>query len=250
MASRSSAADLVLVGGPVMTMDPARPAAEAVAVRAGRLIAVGDAREVLELAGPRTRRIDLRGRTLLPGFQDAHVHPSFAGLGLMRCPLHEVPATRDDYLRVIRAYADANPEGSGSTATAGTCPRSPAERRLPWTWTGRCRIAPRIFDNRDVHGAWVNSLALARAGITRETPDPPGGRIERDADGNPTGTLHEGAADLVGGLIPVPTPTESVIKGSSSGRRTCIDSGSPPGRTPGSPSPISRPTSPSPNAAS
>ena len=80
MASRSRPADIVLLGGSVMTMDAARPAAQAVAVAAGRILAVGDDRTVLEHAGPRTRRVDLASRTLLPGFTDAHCHPVLAGI--------------------------------------------------------------------------------------------------------------------------------------------------------------------------
>ena len=203
-------ADILFTGGTVRTMDPARPRVDAVAVAGGRIAAVGAEADVLAMAGPRTRRIDLHARTLLPGFQDAHVHPSMAGIGLLRCPLHDVPATPDDYLRVIRDYADAHPDDEwiegdgwymsafpGGTPTAADLDRAVADR-------------PAYFDNRDGHGAWVNSAALARAGITAETPDPPHGRIERDADGNPTGTLHEGAAELVNRLIPSPTPEDRV----------------------------------------
>lgn len=203
-------AGLVFMGGSVRTMDASHPRAEAVAVEAGRIVAVGRDADVRGWVGPRTRRIDLRGRTLLPGFQDAHVHPSMAGLGLLRLPLHDVPATKDDYLRVIREYAAAHPDlawiqGDGwymSAFPGGTPMAADLDRAVP--------DRPAYFDNRDGHGAWVNTEALALAGTTRETPDPPHGRIERDANGNPTGTLHEGAAELVRRLIPDPTPKERV----------------------------------------
>src|SRR4051812_18652347 len=91
MNATSAPADLVLVGGAVMTMDAARPSAAAVAVSNGRFVAIGDEADVGDLVGPRTRRIDLRGRTLLPGFIDLHCHPVMAGVDLMRCPLHELP---------------------------------------------------------------------------------------------------------------------------------------------------------------
>src|SRR5689334_22898913 len=102
-------ADLVLVGGSVITMDPARPRASAVAIAGGRITAVGDDRSIDEHVGPRTRRIELRGRTLLPGFVDAHVHPVLAGIELLRCGLHDEPVERHAYLAFIRNYADENP---------------------------------------------------------------------------------------------------------------------------------------------
>ena len=191
-------------------MDPTRPRAEAVAVRGGRIVAVGSARDIEAQRGPRTRRISLAGRTLVPGFQDAHVHPSMAAIELLRCPLHDLPPILDAYLDAIRAYANENPErdwieGAGWYMQAfpgGTPLASDLDRVVP--------DRPACFDNRDGHGAWVNSQALARAGITATTPDPPHGRIERDRDGNPTGTLHESAVDLVKRLIPEPTPEERV----------------------------------------
>ena len=110
MAAELGPADLVLVGGAVVTLDAARRTARAVAVRAGRITAVGDDRAIEALAGPRTRRIDLAGRTLLPGFQDAHCHPAFGGLDLTRCALHDLPRSVDGYAGAIGAYAAANPD--------------------------------------------------------------------------------------------------------------------------------------------
>jgi predicted amidohydrolase YtcJ len=208
MANHAGPADVVLVGGPVMTMDPARPSAQAVAVRDGRLVAGGDSRDVLELEGARTRRIDLRGRTLLPGFIDAHCHPVHAGIHLSRCPLHDLPNSREAYFTAIREYADAHPEldwivGSGwymSVFPGGTPSRHELDAVVP--------DRPAIFINRDGHGAWVNTRALEIAGITSTTPDPADGRIERDADGTPSGTLHEGAMALVGRNMPAPSIDE------------------------------------------
>jgi predicted amidohydrolase YtcJ len=204
----AGSADLVLVGGSVVTIDPARPVATAVAVRAGRIVAVGDEPEISDLEGPRTRRIDLRGRTLLPGFIDAHCHPVMAGVDLMRCPLHELTPTIETYVDAIQSYADANRElpwilGNGWYMAAfpgGTPSRHDLDRAVA--------DRPALFVNRDGHGAWVNSRALERAGITAATPDPPDGRIEREADGRPSGTLHEGAVELVRRLLPGPTIDE------------------------------------------
>ncbi len=206
------AADLVLTGGTVLTMDAARSSLEAVAVRAGRIVAVGAAADVDRLRGPRTRRIDLEGRTLLPSFQDAHVHPAMAGVGLTRCPLHDLPPDADVYLETIRTYAAAHPSrpwviGDGwymSAFPGGTPTRHALDRAVP--------DRPAFFVNRDGHGAWVNSRALDLAGIDRDTPDPVSGRIEREPGCDPSGTLHEGAMEIVRRILP-PTTTEDLAAG-------------------------------------
>ncbi len=210
-------ADLVLTGGRVVTMragwerdQGAAPAA--VAVRAGRISAVGSVREVEEHVGPRTRRIDLAGRTLLPAFQDAHVHPVMAGIGLLQCPLHDLPPNPAAYLAAIHAYAEAHPElpwiiGDGWYMAAfpgGTPTRQELDAVVP--------DRPAFFVNRDGHGAWANSRALELARIDRDTSDPPDGRIERDASGEPSGTLHEGAMEIVRRLTPAPT-VEDLARG-------------------------------------
>ena len=201
-------ADLVLTGGPVMTMGAVRRPAEAVAVKDGRITFVGSVRDATSWVGPRTRRIDLAGRTLLPSFQDAHVHPAMAGVNLTRCPLHELPRQLDAYLEAIAAYATAAPDrpwvlGDGWYMEAfpgGTPTRQALDRFVP--------DRPAFFVNRDGHGAWVNSRALELAGIGHDTPDPADGRIERDAAGEPSGTLHEGAMELVRTLLPETTTQE------------------------------------------
>jgi predicted amidohydrolase YtcJ len=105
-----SPADMVLTGGSVYTVDAVRGTAAAVAVRDGRIMAVGPAHEVEGHVARRTRQIDLRGMTVLSGFQDAHVHPVQAGLNLTRCTLHEVPRNLTAYLAAIAAYANSNPD--------------------------------------------------------------------------------------------------------------------------------------------
>ncbi|HET8785650.1 MAG TPA: amidohydrolase family protein, partial [Candidatus Limnocylindrales bacterium] len=188
-------ADLVLVGASVATMDAARSTAQAVAVREGRIVAVGSDADMRDLTGPRTRRIALEGRTVMPGFGDAHVHPAIAGLALLRCPLDDLPRTLDAYLEAIGRYARANPGlewviGDGwymSAFPGGTPSRHDLDRVVP--------DRPAFLQNRDKHGAWVNTRALEIAGWTRDTPDPPDGRIEREPDGTPAGTIHEGAME-------------------------------------------------------
>jgi predicted amidohydrolase YtcJ len=203
-------ADLVLVGGSVLTMDPAGPTASAVAVGGGRILAVGDDDSVARHAGPSTRRIELRGRSLLPGFIDAHVHPVLAGIELLQCGLHDLPASQDAYLARIRDYAAERPDlewivGSGWEMAAfpgGTPSREALDAAVP--------DRPALFQNRDGHGAWVNSRALELAGVTATTADPPDGRFERTPEGELQGTLHEGAMRLVDRLIAEPTEDEVV----------------------------------------
>jgi len=213
----ASYADVIFSGGAVYTADaggrrvgPARAPdgqpATAVAVSGERIVAIGAAadHEIRELAGPATEVVDLHGRALLPGFQDAHVHPAFAGVTMVGCNLIGARSL-DEALARISAYARAHPgqewvAGSGwrmEWFAAGTPGREILDTAVP--------DRPAYLTNRDGHGAWANSRALELAGIDARTPDPPDGRIERDAGGGAQGTLHEGAADMVGGLVPPPT---------------------------------------------
>ncbi|GAA1083490.1 amidohydrolase [Kitasatospora arboriphila] len=201
-------ADLVLTGGPVHTVDPARPFATSVAVRGERIVAVGHD-EVHDLIGPRTEVVDLHGRLLVPGFQDAHVHPVGAGIELGQCDLGGATGVTD-LLERIRAWADAHPDrpwitGGGwsmESFPGGTPDRTLLDTAVP--------DRPVFLVNRDHHGAWVNTLALELAGVTGRTPDPADGRIERDADGEPSGTLQEGAMELVARHVPRVTLDEQV----------------------------------------
>ncbi|HYL39889.1 MAG TPA: amidohydrolase family protein, partial [Candidatus Binatus sp.] len=211
-ADSEVAADLVLDGAAVLTMVDARPRAGAVAVQRGRIVAVGSSADMRPWVGPRTRRLDGAGRTVMPSFQDAHVHPSMAGIGLLRCPLHELPTREDAYLETIRHYAEAHPGnewvlGDGWYMEAfegGTPSRQALDRVVP--------DRPAFFVNRDGHGAWVNTLAIERFGFDRHTPDPPHGRIEREADGTPSGTLHEGAMEIAKAFLP-PTTVDDTMAG-------------------------------------
>jgi predicted amidohydrolase YtcJ len=200
-------ADLALTGGKVFTADAALTVAEAVAVRDGRIAWVGPASEATAYVGRATRVLDLEGRTVVPGFQDAHCHPAESGVELGRCFLNDAHS-REACLETITAYAAEHPElewvaGSGWSIDSfenGTPSRADLDAILP--------DRPAFFENRDGHGAWVNSRALELAGITKDTPDPSGGRIERDVAGQPQGTLHEHAADLVSDLLPPTTQDE------------------------------------------
>ncbi|MFD8737378.1 amidohydrolase [Streptomyces sp. NPDC059618] len=197
-------ADLLFTGGPVFT--PEGRTATAVAVTGDRITAVGDA-EVHDLAGPRTEVVDLAGRLLLPGFQDAHVHPLPAGLELSRCDLTGA-RTAEDTLAAVRAYAEAHPEQEwitgGGWSMEAFSGGTPTKELLDAVVPDR----PVYLPNRDHHGAWVNSRALELAGVTRDTPDPADGRFERDASGEPTGMLQEGAMQSVGRLAPPATSAD------------------------------------------
>jgi predicted amidohydrolase YtcJ len=210
-------ADLVLTGGAVYTVDAARSWASAVAVSAGRIVAVGSDADMRAFAGPRTEVVNLRGRMVLPGFQDAHVHASGGGLERSQCDLTGVH-TRQGYLAAVRSYADRNPGAEWITGGGwgmDVFPRGvPSKEDLDEVVPGR----PVFLSNRDHHGAWVNSRALALAGIDATTPDPPDGRIERTATGEPQGTLHEGAMNLIRRVAPAMT-LEDQVAGIVEGQR-------------------------------
>jgi len=199
-------ADLVFAGGPVLTMDAARSRATAVAVRGERIIAVGHD-EVRDLVGPRTEVVDLAGRALLPGFQDAHVHAVYGGMEMGECDLTG-EVSLDGYRERIAGYAAAHPEREWITGGGWSMESFeggiPDRRLLDAVVPDR----PVFLLNRDHHGAWANSRALERAGITAATPDPADGRIEREPDGTPIGMLQEGATVLVARHIPVPGAEE------------------------------------------
>ena len=183
--------------------------ADALAITMGRITAVGSGLELRELAGPSTRVVELDGQTVAPGFIDAHVHPIEGGMTSLECDLYSVIGA-DAYGPVISAYAAAHPDrgwitGGGwsmSDFPGGTPRREALDALVP--------DRPVMLYNRDGHGVWVNSIALDRAGVSPSTPDPADGRIERDPDGTPTGMLQEGAIDLVGDLVPPPSPADHV----------------------------------------
>jgi predicted amidohydrolase YtcJ len=200
-------ADLVLLGGSVLTLDAEGRRVEALAVRDGRLVVVGTEDEGRAAAGPASRVIDLGGRTVLPAFHDAHVHPVSAGVELGQCNLNDL-ATADAIHEAIGGCVEAQRGrpwlvGGGFVLTAfpGGAPDRGALDRLAGN-------QPVALSSSDGHTLWVNSAALELAGITRDTPDPPAGRIERDRQGEPTGVLRESAMALVNRHVPPTTPAE------------------------------------------
>ncbi|WP_194899514.1 amidohydrolase [Catenulispora pinisilvae] len=205
--SSSSSADLVFTGGPCYTVDPARTWATAVAVKGGRIVAVGPDRDVKDLIGTGTEVVDLKGRLLLPGFQDAHVHPVFGGTTMRKCDLHLLE-TAADYVAAVAEYARTHAEPRWITGGGWSMEAFPGGAPTKDLLDAVVPDRPVALPNRDGHGMWVNSRALLEAGISRDTPDPFDGRIERDARGEPTGMLQEGAAGLVHAVIPPATPAE------------------------------------------
>ncbi|MEV8590435.1 amidohydrolase [Streptomyces sp. NPDC051180] len=199
-------ADLVFTRGPVFTADPARTRATSLAVVGERIAAVGHD-EVRDLIGPGTEVVDLTGKLLLPGFQDAHIHAVGGGKELAECDLTGTVGVAE-YLERIRAYAEAHPDKAW--ITGGGWSMESFDGGMPTRQLLDSVVADRpvLLSNRDHHGAWANSRALELAGLTADTPDPADGRIEREADGTPSGTLQEGAIGLVGRLVPEATPEE------------------------------------------
>jgi predicted amidohydrolase YtcJ len=202
------AADLVLRNGAVYTVDAARSWASALAVRGGRIVYVGSDSLPGGLVGPGTEVVDLAGRMVLPGFQDAHVHPVESGIELGQCDLNAA-ATADDVATAVRACAAAAPGAPWMRGTGWQLPLFPGANPSKAMLDQLVPDRPAILWAADGHSAWVNSRALALAGITRDTPDPPTGRIERDARGDPSGTLRESATELVRRVLPPITDAET-----------------------------------------
>lgn len=203
--------DLILHHGRIITVDAQDRVAQAIAIRGDRIMAVGTDAEVLRLAGAGTRRIDLGGRAVTPGLLDAHAH--FSGGATDRYFLLDVgyPAVKSiaDIVAAVRARAAARPVGSFIEG-AGWDEGKFAERRMITAadLDAASPSHPVVLTNTTGHYVVANSAALRLAGITRDTPDPANGTIDRAADGTPTGVLKESAQGLVQRLIPPLTPAQ------------------------------------------
>jgi hypothetical protein len=205
-------ADLVLRGADIYRVAPVRTWASALAVRDGRLVYVGSDGGAAAYIGPGTRVLDLPGRMVLPGFHDNHVHPIGGGLELGECNLYDVK-TPEEAERVIREYVAAHPGTDWIRGNGWQLPLFPAGNPRKEMLDRLIPDRPAFFWAADGHSAWANSRALAAAGVTREARDPVGGRIERDATGEPSGTLRETAADLVDAILPPYTSEQMVAAG-------------------------------------
>jgi predicted amidohydrolase YtcJ len=218
--------ELVVLGGRVLTFDAAGTAAEAVAVRGGRIVAVGSEADARAAAGPAARVLDARSGTILPGIIDSHVHLAWWGLA-------SPPLTLDLRAPGVSSVADVRAQVAAAAA-----------ERPPGTWirgrgwredeladlAGRRPLAadldevalehPVVLEHWSYHAVWANGAALRAASIGRHTPDPDGGHLERDPDtGEPTGVLVEAAADLVRRAVPEPPAEERRAAIAAAGRR-------------------------------
>lgn len=200
--------DLIAVHGKVWTEDPARPEAQAIAVSGHRILAVGTDVEVMKLAGPETRVIDLKGRRVVPGFNDAHVHFFWGGQGLASVQLTDA-RSKEEFARRIGAFASTR--AAGEWIVDGNWDEqkwSPVQLPVHGWVDSVTPNNPVWVQRTDGHMALANAVAMKLAGIDRNTPDVPGGTIVRDAEGNPTGIFKDAAKDLVERVIPPPSDAQ------------------------------------------
>jgi predicted amidohydrolase YtcJ len=189
-AQPGASPELILHNGRIETLNAAQPAAQALAIRGGAILATGEDRVVLPLAGAGTRIVDLGGRTAIPGLNDSHTHPIRGGLSYnMELRWDGVPSLADG-LRMLREQAARTPPPQWVRVVGGFTEHQFAERRMP-TLDEINAAAPEtpVFILRLYDRALLNRAALRAVGYNRGTPEPPGGQIERDAMGNPTGML-------------------------------------------------------------
>lgn len=199
-------ADLVLTGGTVITLDPARPRATAIAVRGGRIVRVGSDADASAVAGAATRRLALAGRTVVPGLADAHVHVEGLGDSLEHLSLVGA-ASLDEALERVRRAAAALPAGEWLLGR-GWDQNDWPDRRFPTAAALEAVSGghPVYLTRVDGHAGWANTKAIAQAGVTATTADPAGGRIIRDARGAAEGVFVDAAQQLIRAKIPAPSP--------------------------------------------
>jgi len=197
-------ADLVVTSARIYTVNPTQPRASALAVKDGKILAVGD--NVSRYTGEKTRRIDARGTAVIPGFIDCHVHMRGLGESLEILNLRAAPSAEAVAEMVRRAAAERRPgewiRGRSWDQTAWPGKQFPTADPI----SAAAPNNPVYLTRVDGHAGWANRKALEIAGITASTPDPPGGRILRAADGTPTGVLIDRAQGLVAHHIPGAIP--------------------------------------------
>jgi predicted amidohydrolase YtcJ len=202
-------ADLVLVNGKIWTVNDKQAEIEAVAVLGNRIAAIGSTEEIRKWIGVNTRVVDLQGKRVTPGFNDSHVHFLDGGMGLASVQLRDA-RTPEEFRDRIRDFAAKLPKGrwilNGNWDHENWTPPALPTRRLIDAVTPD---NPVFINRLDGHMCLANSLALKLAGVTRQTPDPPGGAIVRDAGGEPTGVLKDAAMNYVYKVIP--SPSEEVM---------------------------------------
>jgi predicted amidohydrolase YtcJ len=203
--------DTVLLHARIYTVNPGQPWAEALAIRDGKIVAVGTDKAIQALAGNSTRKLDAKGHLVLPGFTDCHIHFLDGSLSLSRVNLEGMTGI-PEMQKAVKAYAASHPQapwilGRGWSypvfAPSGLPDRKYLDEIVP--------DRPVYLEAFDGHSWWANSKALQAAGITRDTPNPPNGNFVRDANGDPTGAIQEDAADnVMRRVIPPPTRQEKL----------------------------------------
>ncbi|SIO27996.1 amidohydrolase [Agromyces cerinus] len=196
-----SAADVLFTGGAVFTGTGQPIQGHVVAVTGDRITAIVPEAEAQALIGEGTQVVQLDGALLSPGFQDAHVHPVGGGVELLQCNLTEAEDA-DDAVATIAAYAAANPDEAWILGGGWSMDHFPGGAPVRGLIDAVVPDRPVLLMSRDHHSSWANSAAIRLAGIDATTPDPVDGRIEREADGSPAGTFHEGASGLFAHVRP------------------------------------------------
>ena len=200
--------DTILTNARIYTVNSRQPWAEALAIRGGKIIAVGSAKDMAPYRGPYTKTLDAQQHLVLPGFVDCHIHFMEGSLGLTHVDLNEAGSVAEIQRRV-KQYADSHPKEPWITGMGWMYPTFkptglPDKKFLDEVVPDR----PVYLEAFDGHSSWANSKALQMAGITRDTPNPANGAIVRDEKGEATGALKESAGDLVRRMMPKPTRDE------------------------------------------
>ncbi|PCI53275.1 MAG: amidohydrolase [Alphaproteobacteria bacterium] len=202
-------ADLVFTNGNIYTVNTDTPWVQSVGIKDGRIVALGSDAETAKWVGPQTKTVNLHGKLAMPSFGDAHVHPIFGGLSFAQCSLHNGRSV-DAYIAIIKKCLAETPGddllfgrgwGPGYFPPDGVPHKNILDALAP--------DRPVVIQSTGGHSYWVNSKALALANITKDTPDPAKGRIDRDpVTGEAVGGLQETAKDIIQPFIPAPTDVE------------------------------------------
>jgi len=200
-------ADLVVRGAPIYCVDGPRRWAQAMAVEQGKIVYVGSEAGVSAFRGEQTRELILTRGMVLPGFCDSHVHPLWAGLEARRCHLNDLTQVAE-VQAAVQKYASQHPDKEWIVGSGWGLPlfaQANPSRQLLDSWVADRPVA---LESADGHSMWLNTRALEICGISASTRDPAGGRIERDPQGQPSGTLRENAIKLVQPKLPPVAPEE------------------------------------------
>ncbi|MFZ6801000.1 amidohydrolase [Undibacterium sp. Di24W] len=223
-SAQKPAADVIIQNAKVWTVDPAQPQAQALAIMGDKIVAVGTNQQVILWRGKQTKLIDAHSKLVLPGFNDAHVHFADGGNSLSEVALKDASSPQE-FVRRIAAHSATLPQGEWLIGgnwddQAFSTPELPTRQMLDAVTPER----PVFVTRYDGHMAVANSLVLKLAGIDRNTPDPIGGEIVRDREGNPTGLLRDAAMDKVFAVMPEPS-TEKRLRTIRSGMQFAAQMG-------------------------